>query len=340
MHYCFAMSNSLRELDAEPPGPDGRGASHPGAVDGGDAEAAAGAGEGKAGAPTASGDGSSTGADPSGDGTSGDTLGQAATKAGSNGDSVATVQSVDRAVSILEILARSGEGGVTDIARELGVHKSTAFRLVAALERRDLVEQVAGRGKYRLGTGILRLAGATTSRLDLVQESRGVARQLAQRTGETVNVAVLSDGAALYMDQVAGSSALQPHNWVGQRIPLHATSNGKVLLSALEPAEVRRQVPHLRSYTPHTITSFDDLMSELDDVRRRGFAIAIDELEIGLTAVAAPIRNSHGEPLASMSISGPTFRLDARRVPQMAEAVAAAADEVSSRLGWRGDRNI
>ncbi len=77
-------------------------------------------------------------------------------------------------------------------------------------------------------------------------------------------------------------------------------------------------------------------MSELDEVRRRGYAIAIDELEIGLTAVAAPIRNSHGEPVASMSISGPTFRLDARRVPQMAEAVVAAADEVSARLGWRG----
>ena len=247
-----------------------------------------------------------------------------------------TVQSVDRAVSILEILARTGEAGVTEIARELGVHKSTAFRLVAALERRDLVEQIAGRGKYRLGTGILRLAGATTSRLDLVQESRGVARQLAQRTGETVNLAVLSDGAALYMDQVAGSSALQPHNWVGQRIPLHATSNGKVLLSALESSEVRRQVPALKSYTANTITTFEGLLRELDEVRRRGYAIAIDELEIGLTAISAPIRNTHGEPVASMSISGPTFRLDARRVPQMAEAVVAAADEVSHRLGWRG----
>jgi DNA-binding IclR family transcriptional regulator len=279
MHYCFAMSNKLRDLvpDVE----------------------------------TASADG------------------QSSAVAG-------TVQSVDRAVSILEILARSGEAGVTDIARELGVHKSTAFRLVAALERRDLVEQLAGRGKYRLGTGILRLAGATTSRLDLVQESRGIARQLAQRTGETVNLAVLSDGAALYMDQVAGSSALQPHNWVGQRIPLHATSNGKVLLSALEQAEVRRQVPALRSYTANTITTFEGLIRELDEVRRRGYAIAIDELEIGLTAIAAPIRNTHGEPVASMSISGPTFRLDARRVPQMAEAVVQAADEVSHRLGWRG----
>lgn len=249
---------------------------------------------------------------------------------------VSTVQSVDRAVNILEILARAGEAGVTDLARELGVHKSTAFRLVAALERRDLVEQIQGRGKYRLGTGILRLAAATTSRLDLVQESRAVSRQLAQRTGETVNIAVLSDGAALYMDQVAGSSALQPHNWVGQRIPLHATSNGKVLLSSLEPAEMARQLPPLRTYTANTISTLQGLTREVDDVRRKGFAIAIDELEIGLTAVAAPIRNSHGEVLASMSVSGPTFRLDARRVPQIAEAVMLAADEVSQRLGWRG----
>lgn len=251
-------------------------------------------------------------------------------------DGASTVQSVDRAIVILEILARSGEVGVTELARELGVHKSTAFRLVAALERRDLVEQNAGRGKYRLGTGILRLAGATTSRLDLVQESRTVTRALAQHTGETVNLAVLSDGAALYMDQIAGSSALQPHNWVGQRIPLHATSNGKVLLSALDRNEVARQVPALRAYTANTITTLEGLMRELEEVRQRGFAIAIDELEIGLTAVAAPVRNIHGEVMASLSISGPTFRLDARRVPQMTDAVAVAAQEVSRRLGWRG----
>ncbi|MGH3470817.1 MAG: IclR family transcriptional regulator [Nocardioidaceae bacterium] len=250
--------------------------------------------------------------------------------------STTTVQSVDRAVMILEILARSGEVGVTELAKELGVHKSTAFRLVAALERRDLVEQYEGRGKYRLGIGILRLAGATTSRLDLVQESRGIAKQLAQTSGETVNIAVLSDGAALYMDQVAGSSALQPHNWVGQRIPLHATSNGKVLLSGLDDAEVERQVPTLRSYTANTITTSASLIRELEEVRRRGYAMAIDELEIGLTAVAAPIRNAHGDVLASMSVSGPTFRLDARTVSQLSDLVMSSADDVSRRLGWRG----
>jgi DNA-binding IclR family transcriptional regulator len=252
------------------------------------------------------------------------------------GDATNTVQSVDRAVSILEILARSGDVGVTDLAQELGVHKSTAFRLVAALERRDLVEQNSGRGKYRLGPGILRLAGASTARLDVVQESREVARALAQRTGETVNLAVLSDGAALYMHQVAGSSALQPHNWVGQRIPLHATSNGKVLLSGLERAEVKRQVPVLQPYTARTIKTMKSLLKELDDVRTRGYATAVDELEIGLAAVAAPVRDASGEVLASISISGPTFRLDAGGLPDIAQAVMNAAHEVSRRLGWRG----
>lgn len=264
--------------------------------------------------------------------------GSAMSNTGSRGryDATVTVQSVDRAISILEVLASEGEVGVTELARELGVHKSTAFRLVAALERRDLVEQQTGRGKYRLGTGILRLAGATTSRLDLVQESRTVTRALAQRTGETVNIAVLSDGAALYMDQVAGSSALQPHNWVGQRIPLHATSNGKILLSTLDRADVARQVPVLRAYTANTITTLDALMRELDEICQRGYAIAIDELEIGLTAIAAPVHNIQGAVVASVSISGPTFRLDARKVPQMSDAVVSAATEVSRRLGWRG----
>jgi DNA-binding IclR family transcriptional regulator len=252
------------------------------------------------------------------------------------GDATSTVQSVDRAVSILEILARSGDVGVTELSKELGVHKSTAFRLVAALERRDLVEQNVGRGKYRLGPGILRLAGASTSRLDLVQESRAVSRALAQRTGETVNLAVLSDGAALYMDQVAGTSALQSHNWVGQRIPLHATSNGKVLLSGLERSEVVQQLQGLPAYTERTITSVDGLLRELDEIRERGYAIAIDELEVGLTAVAAPVRDVHGEVLASISISGPTFRLDEKRVPQIAIDVMTAARDVSRRLGWHG----
>ena len=230
-----------------------------------------------------------------------------------NGDSPGLVQSVDRALSILEVLARDGEAGVTDIAADLGVHKSTAFRLLATLEAHRLVEQDGERGRYRLGMGILRLAGATTARLDLVQEARPVCRQLAADTGETVNITVRAETSALYLDQVAGSSALQSHNWVGQHIPLHATSNGKVLLSELDETQLKKAV------------------------REQGYAVAVDELETGLTAVAAPIRNAHGDVIASISVSGPSFRLTADRLDRAIPLLLAAALEVSHRLGW-GER--
>ncbi|MGH8968690.1 MAG: IclR family transcriptional regulator [Actinomycetes bacterium] len=249
----------------------------------------------------------------------------------------AGVQSVDRALTILVLLAARGSLGVTEVAAELGVHKSTAFRLLGTLEAHDLVEQNTERGKYRLGIGILRLAGATTGRLDLVQESRPVCRELAESVGETVNVTVLAGHEALYLDQVAGTSALQPHNWVGQRIPLHATSNGKVLL-AHAPTAVFDDVvaAGLRRLTPRTVTDAAALRAELDLVTDRGWAVAIDELEVGLTAVAAPIRGALGAVVASVSASGPTFRLPGDRIPGVAALVAQAADEISRRLGWAG----
>ena len=254
----------------------------------------------------------------------------------SNGgvETTATVQSVDRALAILEILARSGESGVTEVAGQLGVHKSTAFRLVATLEQHGLVEQVEGRGKYRLGVGVLRLAGATSARLDVVQEARPLCRQLALDTGETVNLATLSGHSALYLDQAAGTSALQPHNWVGQHIPLHATSNGKVLMAWLPDDELTELLGQLPAYTGATITDRARLRRELSAVREQGHAVAVDELEVGLTAIAAPVRNAHADVVCSMSVSGPTFRLDAAEVEDVVPQLVSAAEELSHRLGW------
>jgi DNA-binding IclR family transcriptional regulator len=246
------------------------------------------------------------------------------------------VQSVDRALTILGVLARLGQAGVTEIAVELGVHKSTAFRLVSTLEAHELVEQTEERGKYRLGLGLVRLAGASTARLDVVQQARPVCRRLAAECGETVNVAVLSDRAALYVDQVAGGTTLPSHNWVGQHIPLHATSNGKVLLSGLETDEVDRRVEALPSYTESTITDRARLREELARVRELGYAVATDELELGLTALAAPVHSAHGDVVASVSVSGPSYRLPETRLSELVALVIEAADEVSRRVGWQG----
>jgi len=251
-----------------------------------------------------------------------------------NGEPAGGVQSVDRALTIMNILARLGQAGVTEIAVELGVHKSTAFRLVTTLESHEFVEQTEDRGKYRLGLGLVRLAGASTARLDVVQEARPVCRRLAAASGETVNVAVLSEQAALYVDQVAGGSALPSHNWVGQHIPLHATSNGKILLSGLEADEVDRRVVALPAYTERTITSRRKLHRELAEVRDQGYAVAHDELEVGLSALAAPIRSAHGDVIASISVSGPSYRLPDPQMADLTKLVIEAADDVSRRLGW------
>src|SRR6185437_5527418 len=247
------------------------------------------------------------------------------------------VQSVDRALTILSLLAERGDLGVTEIAKGLGVHKSTAFRLVATLERHDIVSQTEDRGKYRLGVGVLRLAGATRVRLDLVQESRPVTLELAGRIGETVNIVVLSGQEALYLDQVAGPSALQMHMWAGQRVPLHATSNGKVLLAFAGPGTAARLLHDpLARFTERTIASVAELEVELDVVRQRGYAVAVDELEQGLTAVSAPIFGIDGHVVASVSASGPSFRIPDSRLPEVAAAVCSAAAGISRRLGWHG----
>ena len=231
-------------------------------------------------------------------------------------------------MAILEILARDGEAGVTEVARELAVHKSTASRLLAALDRRELVAQDTARGKFRLGVGIVRLAGAASQKLDVVQESRPVCRALAQQVGETVNLAILSGRDALYLDQVAGPAALSPHNWAGQRIPLHATSDGKVLLAYLSEAELNACLaPPLARFTDRTITAVAEFSELLAEVRRRGFATAVEELEAGLTAIAAPVRNAEGNVIASISASGPSFRIPAERIPALAGAVRRAAAE-------------
>jgi DNA-binding IclR family transcriptional regulator len=248
-----------------------------------------------------------------------------------------TIQSVDRALTVLRLLARYGELGVTEIAAKLKVHKSTAFRFVTTLERHDLVEQHTERGKYRLGVGVLQLAGATTAKLDLVQRARPVSQRLAEVVGETVNITVLSGHEALYVDQVAGSAALQLHNWVGQRIPLHATSNGKVLLASVSRARFDELTSGvLKRFTDKTVTDPAELRAQVDRVRQQGFALAVDELEVGLTAIAAPICGADGVVVGSISASGPGFRITADRGPDVAGQVIAAARDVSRRLGWHG----
>ncbi|MEU5208530.1 IclR family transcriptional regulator [Streptomyces sp. NPDC020742] len=249
----------------------------------------------------------------------------------------AVVQSVDRAVTVLEILARLGEAGVTEVADELGVHKSTAFRLLGVLESRGLVGQEQERGKYFLGAGVLRLAGAAAVRLDISQEGAAVCRRLADELGETVNIAVLEGDAAVNIMQARGPASVTAQNWLGRRTPLHATSSGKALL-AHQPAPVQnavlgRALPRL---TERTVTSAEALRRELRQVVAQGFALAVEELELGLRAVAAPVRAHDGAVIGALSVSVPAYRLGDARLPAVVKGTVSAAEELSRRMGYAG----
>nr|WP_205347022.1 IclR family transcriptional regulator [Pseudonocardia broussonetiae] len=248
------------------------------------------------------------------------------------------VQSVDRAISVLEILARRGEAGVSEVALEIDVHKSTAFRLLGALEGRGLVEQAEDRGKYRLGFGLIPLAGAVSDRLDVTRQGREVLVRLAEELGETVNLAVLQEHWAVNVDQARGPSTVSTHNWIGRLTPLHCTSSGKILLAHL-PAPRRAALlaaSGMERLTGSTVTLARDLDAELAAVASQGYAIAVEEYEVGLNAVAAPVVDRSGEVIAALSASGPAYRLDEARLAELVEPVRAGAAEISRRMGWFG----
>ncbi|MEU3713533.1 IclR family transcriptional regulator [Streptomyces catenulae] len=248
-----------------------------------------------------------------------------------------SVQSVERAVSVLELLARLGEAGVTELSEELGVHKSTAFRILGVLENRGLVEQEKERGKYFLGAGVLRLAGAAAIRLDISQEGQPVCRALANGTGETANIAVLDGDAAVNIMQARGAAAVTAYNWLGRRTPLHATASGKVLLAHL-PRERRERLAgrKLARFTEHTLTAAGDLRAQLTGAFENGFACSTEELEIGLNAVAAPVRAHDGAVIGAIGVSGPAYRMSRALLPELAQRAVEAAADLSRRMGHAG----
>jgi DNA-binding IclR family transcriptional regulator len=245
------------------------------------------------------------------------------------------VQSLDRALDILKLLGTEPEMRVTDLARRLEVHKSTAFRLLSTLQEHGLVEQNPTTEKYRLGYGLVRLASAVVGEIDLARASRPVLEELANRTSETVNLAILQGDQVINIDQIAAPNLVVNVNWVGKQTPLHCTSNGKVLLAFLPEAErIRLLDQPLQRFTPRTITDVKTLEKQLARVRDEGWAFTLEELEVGLNAVAAPVCGTDGLVRAAVSVAGPSYRVTPQRLNDLGTMTKEAGEAISQRMGY------
>lgn len=217
----------------------------------------------------------------------------------------ATYQSAERVLALLTSFDDSRtEQGVTELAQVIGVHKSTASRLAAVLERAGLLSRHGRR--YRLGLQAIRLGTLALRSLDFVETMRPAMEKLSRQTGETINLAIPDGTGILNVAEIPATYILScSSGWIGRRTRPHAVANGKVLLAHAAipmPGELER-------YTERTITSHEDLARDLEAVRANGYATAVSELEDGLVAVAAPVFDSAGGCVAALSVSGPEFRL-------------------------------
>ena len=241
-----------------------------------------------------------------------------------------TVQSVHRALLLLEILARAGGRlPVSELAARSGLSLGTAHRLLTTLASRGYVRQEDDR-RYALGTALLPLGDAATRLLS--SWAQPFLTELAERCGETVNLAVLDDDHVTYVAQAPGRHRMRMFTEVGRRVLPHSTAVGKVLIAWHDEARLRRVVSRLGlpERTPRTLTTLPALSAELAAVRDRGWAVDDEEEEVGVRCLAVPVQPGP-DAVAALSVSAPASRLDPGR-PELVDALRRVADDLAARL--------
>jgi DNA-binding IclR family transcriptional regulator len=241
------------------------------------------------------------------------------------------IQVIARAGEILRALKDHPKGlSLSQIAREVGLARSTVHRIVTALEAQHFVTSASPRGVIRLGLGLSLLAAVVNS--ELRYELRPYLEQLSREADETVDLAVLDEDRVFFIDQIAAPHRLQAVSAVGATFPLHCTANGKALLAELPCEQVERLVPDsLQAFTPHTITTREHLLEELQRIRVERVAFDREEHTVGICAVGTTIRDVMGS-LAAITIPVPSIRFYGNE-QKLASTLLVACDRIRQELG-------
>lgn len=251
-----------------------------------------------------------------------------------NGNSQYILQSVDNALRLIDILCEVEEIGVTELSREMGLGKSTAFRLLATLENRGYVRKDEENNKYRLGMKFAYVGTIVLNRMELAKYSRPYLEELTQRFNEASHLVTMEDdGYVRFLDKVRGSSFVHMESFVGGKKPSYCTGTGKVLLAnmPIEKAKAHLLNQKMKAKTEKTITEINHMIEELEKIKLQGYAIDDEESELGLTCYAAPIYNASNEVIAAISLSGPTSRMKNKK-EEMIPSVVETAKKISQSI--------
>ncbi len=246
------------------------------------------------------------------------------------------IQSVARAMQILEIVAAAKEIGVRELVAKTGLTRSTVHRLLTSLQDLGYLAQATQRGKYRLSLKLYSLGCQADPVARIREAARPTMEGLAETTGETVNLGVLSGSQVVYIDRIESVHTLRTVVRVGARAPFHCSSIGKAIAAFLAPEALDTWLATLRlpSFTARTLTDPASLRQHLEHVREQGFATNLGEHDANILSVAAPIFDPAGHVQAAISISAPSLRITEDDCYRLAPLVVTAAQEFSRHLGW------
>lgn len=249
------------------------------------------------------------------------------------------VNTVTKALKILDLLAEGTPLGVTEISKILEIPKSSAHSILKTLEAQGVVAKSIEGTKFLLGIKLIELGNRAQLELDICKITNPYLKRLNAETDETVHLTVLDNDEVLYLDCIESTQRLRTYPVIGIRAPLHCTSVGKAILAFQEEDVIKRIVEEkgLPKKTDNTITTKKRLWKEIEKIRSLGYAIDDMEHEEHLRCVGAPIRNQHGEVFASISISGPTQRNTDQKIHQFAPLLISATDDISRKLGYRNN---
>lgn len=245
------------------------------------------------------------------------------------------IQSVLRAVDILKCFENAEELGVTEISNEIGLHKATAFNIISTLERCRYLEKSETSGKYRLGIELFRIGTKVNSNLRKL--ALPYLEMLVSQFKETVNLVIRDKDCVIYLEKVESPHSMRISTMVGGRLPVNATAVGKAILSGYPDDELLEIISGLSfaKFTENTIADKEKLLEYIKEVRLRGYSEDFEELETGLTCVAAPIFNHGGKAFAAISVSGPTSRMNEELRNKIGEVLVALTKEISEKLGYK-----